>query len=443
VANLLRNLLTRANETTPISITDYAKTWRPGQRFVYQGVPHTSWSPSGALNDLIATAPIVFAVEQRRLQIFSEARFQFQQLRSGRPGELFGTPALAMLEEPWRGASTRDLLGRVELDAAACGNSYWIEDQDSDHWLIRLDPSKVTVLTEAYLDPTTGHRVGERLIGYAYAEEKRRVTVYDASEVFHHRPIPHPNEQFLGMAWISACLPDIEADRQITQHRTTTLRSGANLNIAVIGDPTWTPEQFQEFVDEYRRTHEGPENSGKTLFLSGGVDVKTVGQTFADLAMKAEQGAGETRIAAAAGVHPVVAGLSEGMQGSSLNAGNYSAAKRNFVDGTMRPLWGAFSSAFQSLIGVPEGSRLWYDDRDIPFLREDVLDQAEVLQKDALTARQLIDAGFDPDAVITAVAAGDLKQLLGQHSGLYSVQLQAPGSGDPASSSGPEGAPTP
>jgi hypothetical protein len=54
------------------------------------------------------------------------------------------------------------------------------------------------------------------------------------------------------------------------------------------------------------------------------------------------------------------------------------------------------------------------------------MDQAEILKSDASTVRQLVDAGFDPDAVIDAVKAGDLSRLLGAHSGLYSVQLQPP-----------------
>jgi len=40
-----------------------------------------------------------------------------------------------------------------------------------------------------------------------------------------------------------------------------------------------------------------------------------------------------------------------------------------------------------------------------------------------------VDAGWEPDAVIDAINAGDLKRLIGKHSGLYSVQLQPPGTG--------------
>ena len=49
---------------------------------------------------------------------------------------------------------------------------------------------------------------------------------------------------------------------------------------------------------------------------------------------------------------------------------------------------------------------------------------AEVQVKQAQAIRQYVDAGFEPDSVVDAVNAGDLKRL--KHSGLYSVQLQLP-----------------
>jgi hypothetical protein len=117
---------------------------------------------------------------------------------------------------------------------------------------------------------------------------------------------------------------------------------------------------------------------------------------------------------------------------SAATYSNYSQARRRLVDGTMRPLWRFFASAMQSLVTPPTGARLWYDDRDIPFLREDVKDQAEILAANASTTRQLVDAGFDPDAVVDAVAANDLARLRGKHVGLYSVQLQPPMTEQPA-----------
>lgn len=76
------------------------------------------------------------------------------------------------------------------------------------------------------------------------------------------------------------------------------------------------------------------------------------------------------------------------------------------------------------------GTFLTYDDREVAFLRDDTTDVAAIQEKQAITARQLTDAGYTPTSVVEYLQTGNLSAL--EHSGLYSVQLQAPGSVPPA-----------
>lgn len=427
--NLLRSLLARSNET-PLSINDWAKMFRPGQQFTFNGQRQQAYSLTtyGPGAGAYEGNSVVFACEAKRIKVFSEVRFQFQQMVKGRPGDLFGTQDLGILEVPWPGATTRDLLAVSELDVMKAGNSYWTRSLDD--YLVWLDPANVRVLTEAYLDPVSGGRVGEQLLGYAYTGGSRDAnewSTFAPEDIAHYKPIPSGRDRFVGASWLSPCLPDVDADDQITTHKRVTLRGRAELGYVVTLDKETSPENFDEFVAKFQASHEGPENAGKTLFLGGGADVKTVGQTFENLAVKATQGAGETRIAACSGVPPVIVGLSEGLQGSSLNQGNYASAKRSWADTELRPMWGAWAGAFQWVVKTPGGARLWYDDRDVAFLREDVTDQSEILAKDAETVGKLVDHGFPADAAIEAVAAGDIRRLVKTHTGLVSVQLQKPG----------------
>jgi hypothetical protein len=73
---------------------------------------------------------------------------------------------------------------------------------------------------------------------------------------------------------------------------------------------------------------------------------------------------------------------------------------------------------------------LWYDDRDIPFLQEDLKDTAEIQQLQASTITMLIRDGYTPESAVAAVTNDEWSLL--QHTGLVSVQLQAPGSMTPA-----------
>jgi hypothetical protein len=186
-----------------------------------------------------------------------------------------------------------------------------------------------------------------------------------------------------------------------------------------------TPDlkEYEQQVKAFKEAHRGPRNAFKWMFTAQGVDATPVGANMQQLDYRLVTGAGETRIAAAAGTPPVIVGLSEGLQGSSLNTGNYQAARRNFVDGVILDLWNSAAGALSNIIAVPGDANLATDPRDISFLKEDAVEQAEILQKESITIRYLVDAGYKPDTVILAVTNNDLSLL--EHSGLFSVQLQA------------------
>jgi hypothetical protein len=107
----------------------------------------------------------------------------------------------------------------------------------------------------------------------------------------------------------------------------------------------------------------------------------------------------------------------------------------------MRPLWRNAAGSLATIVDVPASAELWYDDRDIPFLQEDLKDEADIQSTQAGAIRQLVDAGFDADSVVNAVTAGDLTRL--KHSGLFSVQLQKPGEQQAPSTNGQPVLPAP
>jgi hypothetical protein len=116
---------------------------------------------------------------------------------------------------------------------------------------------------------------------------------------------------------------------------------------------------------------------------------------------KVVQGHGETRIAAAAGVPPIIPGFSEGL--ASATYSNYGQALRRFSGLTMHPLWRSAAGSLQALVKTHPGSRLWYDPRDVEFLREDAQDLAEVQSTQAASISSHISAGFTPESAVAAV----------------------------------------
>ena len=372
---------------------------------------------------------VIFSLVSTRMRVFSEARFQWQRMRGGRPGDLYGDASLAELERPWPGGTTGDLMAAMLLRSDLAGNAYVVRSGDR---LVLLRPDWVQIMLgdTGYESDVQSGVIGYETIGYNYYHggitAQRRPVAFAPDEVAHFMPQPDPAATYnIGMSWITPVIREIQADQAATSHKLKFFENAATPNLAVSLPKEVTPQQFNDFVEQMDKKHKGFDNAYKTLYTGGGADVTVIGADMKQLDFANTQGKGETRLASAAGVPAVVAGISEGLAGSSLNAGNFGQARRQFADTTLSNLWRNCAGSLEVLFPAPSGSRLWYDARDIPFLREDERDEAEILNKQMLTIESGIRGGYTPDSVVAAVSAGDLTLLV--HTGLFSVQLQKPG----------------
>jgi hypothetical protein len=371
---------------------------------------------------------VVFACIQARMLFFAQGRFQFQRMRNGRPDDLFGTSALRPFEEPWPNAAPSDLLNRALVDADLAGNFYVVQQRG---WLRRLQPDWVEILLGSFDDPDMDADDPDAdVLGIVFYPGGKRSgkppRLYQRGEFAHFKPIPDPLAHYRGMSWVTPIVRELMGDQAANSHKLKFFENGATPNLVVTrGGASPSKANFDEWWKMIEEGHTGAANAYRTLYLVAGDTAEVIGKDMRELDFKLVQGAGETRIAAAARIHPAIVGLSEGLQGASLNAGNFAAARRLVADGFLHPYWANFAGAMQTLIPAPAGSRLWYDPRDVPFLREDRKDAAEIEQIKGSTIRQLIDGGFEPDSVVKAVEAEDLSLL--KHTGQLSVQLQEPG----------------
>lgn len=380
---------------------------------------------AGRVAGAYAANGVVWACIATRQLVFSEARFQYQRMTAGRPGDLFGSPSLSLLESPWPGGTTGDLLSRMLLDVDLAGNSFTARRGNR---LRRLRPDWVTIVRGSHSDPEVDpDGLDAELIGYVYTTPGGTRDVLLPGEVAHFAPMPDPLAMYRGMSWLTPILREVQSDKAITVHKLKFFENAATPNMAVVFDKDVKKDQLAGFKSALESQHKGAFNAYKTLYLGGGADVKVIGADMRQINLSVVQGAGETRIAAAAGVPPVIVGLSEGLAAATYS--NYGQARRRLADGTIRPLWRNAAGSLANIVPPPDGARLWYDDRDIPFLREDRKDAAEIDHTKAMSIRSLTDAGYMPDSVVLAIDASDMTLLT--HSGLYSVQLQAPGSHQP------------
>jgi phage portal protein BeeE len=371
-------------------------------------------------------------------------RFQWTQFVGSQPGDLFGTPELAVLERPWRGGTTSDLLARMEIHASVAGCAFITRPKPNQ--LSMLRPDRVTIIMGSMTDADDPAEAPDvEIAGFIHTTTRGKMTMFFPDEVAYYAPIPDPDYRFLGMSWITPVIREMQGDSLATEHKARFFTNAATPNLAIKFDPTVSIEQVRRFKAMLESEHRGAWNAYKTLYLGGGADPVVIGKDFREMDFSATQGKGESRLAAAAGVPPSWVGFSEGLQGSSLNSGNFQAARRRFSDGTMQHLWTNAATSLETLVKPPNsGASLWFDSR-VPFMREDADQVAQIQAQQAATIASLIAAGFIPDTAIKAVMGNDWGLL--RHSGLVSVQLLpadgTPPPGQPGAASGNGKAPSP
>jgi phage portal protein BeeE len=394
-----------------------------------------------AYSAALRRCPPAFAAQMKRAMVLSQARFRFRNppWHPSTPRRTFGTSALSILERPWTNATTGELLSRMEWHAGLAGSSY-VARQGRRLRVLRPDYTAVLYGSEREPDDPM-HALDGEIIGYVYQNGGIRAGSDAPAEtllpgdVAHWSPIPDPESPAMGMSWVTAALREIQGDRAATEHKLQFFANGATPSMVVKGIPAVTKAQFDELVDMMESRHAGVRNAYRTLYLTAGADATVVGADLKQLDFKATQGAGETRIALLGGVPAVLLGISEGMQGSSLNAGNFGMARRIFADMWLYPTLQDVAAALSPVVDVPGDAELWFDTADIPLLREDGKDAADIEQVKGATVTAYVREGFTAESAVRAVNAGDITLL--QHTGNVSVQLQPPGT-PPAPTGGPD-----
>lgn len=389
----------------------------------------------------VRAAPPAFAAELVRSLILSQARFTFRgRQSSSKPRRTFGTRALGLLEEPAPGLTTGELIATMEWHAGLAGNAYVYRQTGKAAGgrprLRVLRPDWTAILWGSQAEPDDApYALDNELLGYVYwngGYGRNRPWSILPSECAHWAPIADPENAGLGQSWVTPALRDMQGDKAATDHKLKFFSNGAipGLVIKGITGANGQPlgrDQFNELVDMMELRHSGAGNAYKTLYLTGGADATVIGANLKEIDFTAVQGRSETRISFLSRVPASLLGISEGLAGSSLNAGNFGMARRIFADSWVYPTLQNLAGALSTIVDVPSDAELWFDTSDMPILREDSKDQAEILQTQASAIASLINSGYTPESVVIAIQTGDLSQL--KHTGLYSVQLQPPQSG--------------
>jgi hypothetical protein len=368
----------------------------------------------------LTACPPAFAAQLVRGELMSQVELAWQGLRgTERAGKIVDAPLGALSN-----VSRTGVLEQAEWHAGIGGTAFIHVDRTTGA-VRALRPDWVTIVIGSDQSPEdAANALDGEVVGYMYRPggNGRPVTLLPG-DVAKWAPIPDPLSPWRGMSWLTPVLREMQGDYLATEHKLKFFENAGTPNMVFSLDPSVTPEQLRDFKTATDDALSGVGNAYKNLYLGGGADVTVVGRDMAQLEFAATLAAGENRIAVASRVPAAILGVKEGLQGSTLNAGNFGQARRAMADTWLFANLKSLCAALETLVTPPAGLRLWYDP-NIPFLRDDAKDAAQVNQTNAQAIRTLADGGFDPDSVVAAVTANDMSLLV--HTGRLSVQLQKP-----------------
>jgi HK97 family phage portal protein len=344
---------------------------------------------------------IIWACIQARYTLYAQARLELENTKDEERRPL--PPRLAALvEKPWPNGSQSELLARTEQDVSLAGN--WYLYQAEPRRLQRLRPDWVDIV----LDPA-----GQELAGYLYhpgGRHMRNPVPLLPEEVAHGSPYPDPLAAFRGASWMTSITREVLGDTAMNNHKLKFFEHGATPNLLVTVQGSLSDTARERFSQALREKFGGVTNAYKTLVLEEGADATVVGSDMRQVTFDVVQAAGEGRIAVASGVPAVVLGIKEGADQATYN--NYGSALQHFANFPMQHLWEHTASTLGNLFPVPQGWRFAYKTDHIPALQSDQKQDAEILETQATTIREFVDAGFTHESAIEAVDTGDLSVLV-------------------------------
>ena len=379
----------------------------------------------GAAQQVYGANAVVFAAILTRLLLFAEAELQFKRMSDK---SLFGDPRLRVLEEPWPGGTTGELLVRMEQDVSLAGNAFIWNAGDQ---LVRWRPEWVTIISEVAQGPNGPYR---RKTGFHYEPPAQQQPAYGepqtvpVEELAHWAPVPDPCATFRGMSWLAAVLQDAQADTAMTGYKTRYLSHAATPNLMIKYAQKLQPGTVDSLTERLKARYGGVDNAFKTIVLDQGADLTVVGNNLQQMDFSNVQSAGSERILAAAGVPAVLVGL-EPLRGAGRG---YQESLVKFANLWARPQWRSVCGALQKFTpgnDVDQGAvKLWYDTSGIAALQDTETNQAQVALVRAQALLVLAQAGYTQESAVSMIQSGDVSQLQG---GAVPVSAQ-PGAGNAA-----------
>jgi HK97 family phage portal protein len=287
-------------------------------------------------------------------------------------------------------------LAQTYLDLT--GEAYLVVQRDSRAtfptglWPVRPDRMEPVPHREKYL------------AGYVYKGPSGEVVPLETNEVIQVK-YPNPFDPYHGLGPIQAILVDIDAARYSAQWNRNFFLNSATPGGVIQVDRRLSDDEWNEFTNRWREAHRGVGAAHRVAVLEQGAQWVPNSMSMRDMDFGNLRGVARDVIREAFAMHKAILGTSD-----DVNRANSVTAQEHFESFLLTDRldrWkDTLNCTFLPLFGsTGEGVELDYEDPVTSNREADALE----LQSKAQAAQILVNAGYEPHAVLETVGLPDME----------------------------------
>lgn len=327
--------------------------------------------------------------------------------------EVIDHMALRLLTKPNPFMTTQLFIEITQQHIDLAGESFWavVSEYGIPYELWPLRPDRMTIVCDA----------NNYLSGYVYTAPDGQQIPMEQEQIIHLK-MPSPVDIYRGASPVSAILPDLESSRLSSEWNRNFFKNSAVPGGVIQVEGRLSDDAFYEMMLRWREQHKGVANAHRAAVLdNGGKWIPTAmtmrDMQFAELRDVSSQvireafGFPKFKLGDVTDVNRATADASERMYARSLLIPRLERIKQA-LNTQLLPLFGSSGTGIEFDYDSPEP-----DDEELEVMNNKTKSES---------AKILVDAGYNPDAVLETVGLPPM-----EHRG--SVPLQ------PNPSSPPEG----
>jgi hypothetical protein len=283
----------------------------------------------------------------------------------------------------------------------------WMETTGKSHWITDYDPRASFPVGLWPVRPDRMTPVPDRenfLKGWVYSAPDGREKIWlDPWEVIYNR-YPDPLDAYGGTGPIGSVLTDIDAAKYTAEWNRNFFLNSAEPGGVLQADHTLNDDEYNTLVNRWREAHKGVSRAHRIALLESGVTWVQTHQSMKDMDFGGLRLMSRDVIREALGMHKVMTGVSDDVNRANAQTGEEVFASwkisprldrwRDVLNYQFLPLFGSAGQGVEFDYVYP-----------MPQNREQ--DNAELTAKTAAAA-VLVDAGYEPHAVLEVVGLPDM-----------------------------------